>query len=144
MLFQNILLPIDINDSNSWEKTLPTCISILKLNPEAKLWFLAVIPNFGLGDVIEEYFPKGWLKDVSEKTLIELQKIVENHLPHGIKPNLLVDRGVVYQVILDTALKLEVDLIVMSSNHPNRKDYLLGPNVARVARHAESSVLIRR
>lgn len=143
MQFKKILLPIDINDPNSWEKTIPTCISILKDSPEAELWFLSVIPNFGLS-AVEEYFPKGWLKDISSKTLIELEKIVQQHVPKDVKPSLIVDKGVVYQVILDQAAKLEIDLIVMSSSHPNRKDYLLGPNVARVARHAEVSVLIRR
>lgn len=143
MQFKKILLPIDINDPDSWEKTIPTCISIVRDSPEAQLWILSVIPNFGLSSV-EEYFPKGWLKDISSKTLIELEKIVKAHIPSDIKPHLLVDKGVVYQVIIDQATNLEIDLIVMSASHPNRKDYLLGPNVARVARHAEASVLIRR
>lgn len=143
MLYKRILLPIDINDADSWEKTLPACISIIKDDPEAKLWIISVIPNYGLGGV-EEYFPKGWLKNISSKTKSELKKIVEKNVPEDIKPNLLVDRGVVYQVILDKAAELEADLIVMSANHPHRKDFLLGPNVARVARHAEASVLIKR
>lgn len=143
MQFKKILLPIDINDPDSWEKTLPTCVSILKESPDSKIWFLSVIPNFGLSSV-EEYFPKGWLKDISAKTMAELENIVKKHVPEEINPNLLVGKGVVYQVILDQAALLEIDLIVMSASHPKRKDFLLGPNVARVARHAEASVLIRR
>lgn len=143
MLSERILLPIDINDSESWEKTLPACLSIIKDNPEAKLWILSVIPNSGLR-VIEEYFPKGWIKEISTKTKNELKKIVDKHIPSEIQPTLIVDRGVVYQVILDHATKLDIDLIVMSASHPNRKDYLLGPNVTRVARHSEASVLIKR
>lgn len=143
MQFKKILLPIDINDSNSWKETIPTCISIFQDSPGAELWFLSVIPNFGLS-AVEEYFPKGWLKDISSKTLVELEKIVQENVPSDIKVNLIVDKGVVYQVIVDQAAKLEVDLIVMSASHPNRKDYLLGPNVARVTRHAEASVLVRR
>ena len=143
MLFKKILLPIDVNDPHSWEKPLPTCISILKDNPDAKLWILSVVPNFGLG-VVEEYFPDGWTKEISTKTMEALEKIVKDNIPDDVHPTLLVDRGVVYQVLLDHATELGIDLIVMSASHPNRKDYLLGPNVARVARHAEVSVLIRR
>ena len=143
MLFKNILLPIDINDADSWKKALPTCVSILTDNPDAKLSILSVVPNFGLG-IVEEYFPEGWVKDISKKTLEELERIVKENIPSHIKPTLLVDRGVVYQVLLDYVTKLDIDLIVMSASHPNRRDYLLGPNVARVARHAEVSVLIRR
>jgi len=143
MLFKNILLPIDINDEDSWKKALPSCISIIQSNPEAKLWIASVIPHYGLG-MVEEYFPEGWIKEISAKTLAELKKIIQENVPSEIQPTILIDRGVIYQVILDYVAKYDIDLIVMSANHPSRKDYLLGPNVARVARHAEVSVLIRR
>lgn len=39
---------------------------------------------------------------------------------------------------------LGADLIVMASQRPELKDYLLGPNAARVVRHAEQSVLVVR
>ena len=143
MLFKKILLPIDINDKDSWEKTLPTCESMLRDNPEAELYILSVIPNFGMS-MMEEYFPVGWKKEVSTKTKKELEQIVSKHIHPEIKPKLLVNRGVVYQVLLEQASKLEIDLIVIAASHPSRKDYLLGPNVAKVARHAEVSVLICR
>lgn len=143
MIFQRILLPIDINDEDSWKNTLPTCISILKNNPGAQLWILSVVPNFGSG-IVEEYFPRGWKKDITEKTHTAIKKIVAENIPKDITPNILVGRGVVYQELLNYTTELDIDLIVMSASHPSRKDYLLGPNVARVARHAEVSVLIRR
>ena len=36
------------------------------------------------------------------------------------------------------------DLIVMASHRPELKDFLLGPNAARVVRHANCSVLVVR
>jgi universal stress protein F len=143
MNFKKILLPIDINDANSWKKPLPLCISMLEKNPEAQLWLLAVVPNFGLG-VVEEYFPAGWTKEIAEKTFEALEKIAKTNIPSNFTPNLIVDKGAVYQILLDQSNRLGIDLIVMSAIHPNRKDYLLGPNVARVARHSEVSVLIVR
>lgn len=143
MLFKKILLPIDINDEDSWKKTLPTCVAMINRNPDAELYILSVIPNFGMS-MVEEYFPAGWMKEISLKTMTELEKIVASHVPDNIKPNLLVSKGVVYQVLLEYAAKYEIDLIVMAASHPSRKDYLLGPNVAKVARHSEVSVLICR
>jgi nucleotide-binding universal stress UspA family protein len=46
--------------------------------------------------------------------------------------------------VLATARKLDCDLIVMTSHRPELKDYLLGPNAARVMRHAKQSVFIVR
>ena len=36
------------------------------------------------------------------------------------------------------------DLIVMASHRPELKDYLIGPNAARVVRHADCSVQVVR
>jgi nucleotide-binding universal stress UspA family protein len=142
-MFKRILLPIDINDSHSWEETLPSCISMLESTPGAQLWILYVIPNFGM-NIVEEYFPAGWKKEVKAKALSELDIIFKSCKSEDIKPTFIIDRGVVYQEILEQATKLEADLIVMSAGNPNNKEYLLGPNVARVTRHADMSVLVSR
>jgi nucleotide-binding universal stress UspA family protein len=142
-MYKNILLPIDISDKHSWKIAFPTIVKLLRASPEAKLHIMTVVPNYGLG-MLEEYFPKGWMKEITKKTKEELEKLVAKNLPDDIKPRLVVDRGVVYQAIIDRAGKVDADLIVMSANHPERVDYLLGPNVAKVARHADISVLILR
>ena len=36
------------------------------------------------------------------------------------------------------------ELIVMASHRPELRDYLIGPNAARVMRHADASVLVVR
>ena len=143
MLFERVLLPVDVNDALSWKKTLPTAISIIQSNPNSQLWILSVIPNFGM-NIVESYFPKGWTKEVNTKTKEALGKIVKEYVPETIVPNIIVGRGVVYQVILEHASQLEIDLIVMSASNQGSKEYLLGPNVARVSRHSDASVLIKR
>lgn len=142
-MYTKILLPIDINDKKSWTKTLPVCISMLKQSPNTTLSILSVIPNFGV-NMVEEYFPVGWKKELKEKTMIALEQIIKDNMPENITPHLMVARGVVYQEILEYAEKIEADLIVMSANNITHTDHLLGPNVARVARHAPMSVLIQR
>ena len=50
----------------------------------------------------------------------------------------------VYEAILNIARKTGADLIVVAAHRPELKDYLLGPNAARVVRHANCSVLVVR
>jgi nucleotide-binding universal stress UspA family protein len=54
----------------------------------------------------------------------------------------VVRAGNVYEEILKLADEIACDLIVMASHWPELKDYFLGPNAARVVRHANCSVLV--
>jgi nucleotide-binding universal stress UspA family protein len=65
-------------------------------------------------------------------------------LPDDISTQHVVKHGRVYEEIIMTAKELGADLIVMSAHRHELSDYLLGPNAARVARHASQSVLIVR
>jgi nucleotide-binding universal stress UspA family protein len=55
-----------------------------------------------------------------------------------------VAKGSVYQEIMHAADALKCDAIVMTAHSPDLKDYLLGPNAARVVRHANQSVMVIR
>lgn len=142
-MYKNILFPIDINDENSWKVALDKVAELCSMHEDSKLTIMNVVQTYGLG-VLEEYFPKGWAKEVSKKSTQMIEKIVKENFPSDINFSIIVDRGVVYQEILSRAEKDNVDLIVMSAHHPNRSDYLLGPNVAKVVRHAKVSVLVVR
>jgi nucleotide-binding universal stress UspA family protein len=56
----------------------------------------------------------------------------------------IVAEGTIYQEILTAAQIIQADLIVMGSHHLELKDYLLGPNAAKVMRHAACSVMVVR
>jgi universal stress protein F len=142
-MYKNILLPIDIEDKKGWKSSFNVAINLVKTVPDAKLHITTVVPNYGLG-LIEEYFPKGWAKEISKKTLEKLQEIVKQFVPEEIQTVISIERGVVYQSIIKKAGETGADLIIMSAHHPDRRDYLLGPNVARVVRHADISVLVVR
>jgi len=143
-MFKNILLPVDITDHNATKISFSAVKELIKLYPDAKLTIIAVIQTYGLG-MVEEYFPKGWIKDITTKTTNELKKLVEQNFTDMLSQvNYLVERGSVYQAILDTASKIDADLIVIPASDPNRKEYLLGPNVAKVVRHSDISVLVLR
>ncbi|MBC7136599.1 MAG: universal stress protein, partial [Oceanibaculum nanhaiense] len=69
---------------------------------------------------------------------------IDTEIPKDIPTQCIVAEGTVYERILELAKKLKIDLIVLAAHRPELKDYLLGPNAARVVRHAACSVLVVR
>ena len=61
-----------------------------------------------------------------------------------IDTRLHVVTGTVYDQIIKTANSLNADCIIVGAHSPSLKDYLMGPNAARVARHASQSVFVVR
>ena len=56
----------------------------------------------------------------------------------------VIGHGTIYEEVLAWATKLGIDLIVVGAHRPSAADYLLGPNSARIVRHAKCSVLVVR
>jgi nucleotide-binding universal stress UspA family protein len=65
-------------------------------------------------------------------------------MPDAVPTQRIIAEGKIYREILKAAQTVPADLIVMGSHHPELKDYLLGPNAAKVMRHADCSVLVVR
>lgn len=142
MMFKSILLPIDLNEPSSWEKSIPAAIDMAKTYG-AKICVMTVIPDFGKS-IVASYFPA----DFSEKALAEttstLKKVVADAFPADVKVEGIARHGSVYKEVLEVADSIGADLIVLSSHRPARSDYLLGPNASRVVRHAKQSVFVVR
>ena len=67
----------------------------------------------------------------------------ELNLPSGAA-KVAVRFGSIYREILAQAKEDKSDLIVIGCHRPDLADYLLGPNAARVVRHASCSVFVVR
>ena len=80
------------------------------------------------------------LRDVGQ----DLTAWVEEHVPQDQEVHPHVVHGRIYHEVLQAAEKLDVDTIVIGSDVPDASDYLLGPNAARVVRHARQSVFVVR
>jgi nucleotide-binding universal stress UspA family protein len=65
-------------------------------------------------------------------------------VPDAIPCKRIISEGKIYQEILRAADAVKADLIVMGSHRPELSDFLLGPNAARVVRHARCSVMVVR
>ncbi len=141
-MYKEILLPIDIAHEGSWNNCLPVAVEYAKAFG-ATLHIMTVIPDSGMA-MIGQYFSKEAVTKSIEETNASLHDFVQKNIDKDVKVQHIVTNGNVYESIITTATKIDCDLIIMSAHRPELKDYLLGPNAARVVRHSEKSVLVVR
>lgn len=141
-MFRAILLSVDLNQPTSWAQALPVARQIAR-DHGAALHIVAVVPDFGM-PIVGQALPKGYEQKAVDATKKQLKTFADGGDLEGIDVHLHVAHGTIYKEILGAAEDLDVDLIVMASHRPELQDYLIGPNAARVVRHANCSVLVVR
>lgn len=141
-MFKDILLPIDLPNRASQMKVAEIAIQQARQSG-ARLHAMTVVPSFGLA-MVGSYFPQDFEKRAIEDTTEALRSFCEEVMPDDVTVQHVVAHGTIYSEILRVAEELGCDLIVMASHRPELKDYLLGPNAARVVRHAQCSVMVVR
>ncbi len=109
----------------------------------AVLNVVTVVPDYGTS-FVGSFFEKGTLKKAVEATNDQLHKFVKDNTKSGTKVRHIVSIGSIYEEVLAAADKTNADLVVLGASKPDIKDFLLGPNASRVARHAKVSVYIVR
>jgi universal stress protein F len=145
-----ILVPVDLQHESSWRKALPTAVGQAKLMG-GKIHLMTVVPHMESG-LDWRYAIRGEtggsldynINEVVEEAKKRLRQLRDEQVPPELQGEVIATHGTIYHEIVEAAEKLPADLIVMSSHRPSLKDYLLGPNAARVARHSRSSVHIVR
>lgn len=141
-MFKKILAPIDLDHTSVNDVLLSSAEEMAKLY-NAELHVITVIPNYSMS-IVGSFFPKEHEKQALEAAKAALKEALSNRTAPagGLKGH--VAHGTIYDEITKAADKLDCDLIIMASNRPELKDYLLGPNAARVVRHARQSVFVVR
>lgn len=138
---KKILLPIDLSSPASWIKPMAEAQNMLAKGGE--LHVVSVLPDFGLS-MVGTFFQKGFEQTALHQFGEALRAWVRDNVPGAIEVHPHVLHGNIYDEILRAADKLEVDVIIMGAHRPEARDYLLGPNAARVVRHAKQSVYVVR
>jgi len=141
-MFKTVLLPIDLGAEASWKKALPAALR-LGASEDVVLHVMTVVPDFGMS-VVGSFFNEGFEAQVLHKAGEDLGAWVNAQIAEGVEVHPHVAHGRVYEEIMKAADTLDVDAIVMGSHTPELSDYLLGPNAARVVRHAKQSVFVVR
>ncbi|WP_321344380.1 universal stress protein [Breoghania sp.] len=140
-MHNKILVPVDLEDMPSCEQVLDEA-AYLAAAANAELHFLTVVPTYSMS-IVGSFFPEEYEK----KALAAAKKALSDFITGHEKAKHAkghVAHGTIYDEIMKAANRLDCDLIVMASHRPELKDYLLGPNAARVVRYAAQSVFVVR
>ncbi|MGF1659187.1 MAG: universal stress protein [Rubrimonas sp.] len=137
-----ILLPVDISDGEDWRKALDVAVAQARQH-KAALHVASVLPDLGTA-LVGGFFKPGFEADALARLGASLTEWTKANVPEDVDVHPHVLHGKIYDEILRAADRLGVDLIVMGSHRPALADYLLGPNAARVVRHAKQSVYVVR
>lgn len=139
-----VLCAIDINRPEEERHVLERAAQMAALDG-AQLDVITVVPDFG-ASVVGAYFQDHDIKSAKDSAAETLVSVVEDAL--GAEMNGTVRHvtavGSVYEEVLRVAKVSGATLIVIGAHRPDLKDYLLGPNAARVVRHAACSVFVVR
>lgn len=140
-MFKSILVPIDIAQRSSWQFALPEAIEQARAGG-ADITVVTVIREFtAMFESI--YFPIQ-LERIIADARIKLSIAVGEVPAPGLQITQEVRVGSIGPEILAASRQHKADLILMASHRPEMRDYLIGPNAAYVAQHAECSVLVLR
>jgi len=141
-MFKHILLAVDLEAEESWKKMVPEAVSYAS-HAHATLHVMTVLPDFGMS-IVGSFFPSNHEEKMLQEMNKRLHNFVKENIPTDIKVQHIVGHGTAYEEILRIEKKISSDLIIIGAHRPTMQDYLLGPNAARVVRHAHCSVLVVR
>ena len=140
-MFNDVLCAVDLGDEHSWKKALPKAIEMR--GNSGNLHLLTVVPEFGLS-MISQYFPDNFEQTTLTAARDALRTFIDKNVPKDVPSRAIVAQGRAYEQTLRVAGEIGSDAIVMAAGNPDLAQYLLGPNAARVVRHANCSVLVVR
>lgn len=141
-MYTHVLIAIDPDSKGSWERALPVAVRLATAEG-AVLHIMTVVPDYG-SSLVASFFPKDFEKKALAHAKEALHKVAEPHLPDGLRHQFITAHGRIYSEICKKAAELGVDLIVMASHKPARRDRLIAPNAQQVLLHAPVSVMIVR
>ncbi len=141
-MYKNILFPVDLAHQDACKHALEVAIEYAQAF-SSHIHVMTVVPDSGMA-IVGQFFSNHAVQDIIKQCNESLHTFVDTHIPDSIKVQHIVTTGNVYESIISTAKKIDADLIIMSAHRPELKDYLLGPNAARVVRHSDRSVLVVR
>ncbi len=142
-MFKNVLLAVDL----AHKKEQGAAIDAARKYAEegSELYVVSVIPPLEGGGFVQSFLPADYDKNLIESCKKSLHEYTEESLPGIPHIKHLVVHGKVYEKITDIAEQLDIDLIItMASIKKDHNSSGFGPNVARIVRNSNCSVLVLR
>ncbi len=147
---KKVLVPIDLEHKSTWSKVLPAAVDQAKIQ-KGEVWLMTVVPHM-ISGIDWRYAIRGEehgsidfdIKDLVKQAEDRMKELAKEFVPKELFGGIIAAHGTIYEKIVDAANEIDAEIIVMAAHRPSLKGYLLGPNTARVARHARCSVQIVR
>ena len=141
---QTIVLPLDLDHESSWRKALPVAADFAR-HSGAQLHVMTVVPDEHVKmTIVAQLIPEDHEQRIVDDAKQRLSALLKQHAPDDLEIQQAVRRGGVYTEILRYLRDTQADLVIMAAHRPEMRDYLLGPNAARIVRHADCSVWVVR
>lgn len=140
-MIDRILVAVDLEDMSLTERMLAIASDFAKLKA-AQVTLVYVAADIAPAAAIQ--LPEDYRERTSTNVSKQLGHLIGDlNLPDEAT-HVAVRFGSIYREILAQAKEDTSDLIVIGCHTPDLADYLLGPNAARVVRHASCSVFVVR
>lgn len=140
-MYQNILVPIDLNDSSFSAEAVKQAV-VLATMSKATLNLVTVIPGVNM-PMVASYFPESVVKEIAKDSRKQLEHFAHQHVKGDIDIVIHVEQGKPSKEIVRCAKSCQADLIVIPSHKRTRLDkVMLGSVAARVVDRAPMSVMV--
>ncbi|CTQ55309.1 Universal stress protein G [Roseibium album] len=137
-----IIAAVDLHHKD-WDSCVVNEAIMLAQSHKVEVELVFVIPD-QQNSYVQEYIPS----DMKDRVEVDARKDLESYAKtfdwKGVPFTTGILRGVVYETLIEHADELSARFIVIGANKPSVKDLFIGPNAARVARHASCCVLVVR
>ncbi len=140
-MFKSILVPIDLADTDLAKPAIDTAATLSKTYDGA-VRLLNVLPMTPV--MLAEYVPADFDTQQRQSSEEALAIVARESGIESKRISSVVRQGGIYHEILEEAVEIGADLIVMTSHRPAMKTYFLGSNAGHVVRYATCSVLVVR
>ncbi len=139
-----VLCAVDVSNPHRDDNVLRMAARLAALDA-AQLDVITVVPDYGMS-MVGSYFDKDHHPRIEEDARQRLYDLVTEVLGPDANEDVrhVVATGNAYEEILRVARADGAGLIVIGAHKPDFRDFLLGPNAARVVRHADCSVMVVR
>lgn len=139
-----VLCAIDISDGQYDNAVIRQAKTMADL-AGVSLDVVTVVPDFGKS-MVGSFFESDHHGKMVKASKEALNTIVTATIGEDAnsKTRHIVATGTAYEEIIKLAETAQSSLIVIGAHKPDFKDYLLGPNAARVVRHSNCSVYVVR
>jgi nucleotide-binding universal stress UspA family protein len=140
----SVLCAVDVSNGDDDIKAIRKAAQLAALD-NAQLDVIAVVPDFGMSQV-SSFFSKDHHEKMVAEAKEHLNALVTKALDadQNAKVRHVIATGRAYEEVLNLAKKTGASLIVVGAHKADISDYLLGPNAARIVRHATCSVHVVR